>query len=108
MPKKTRKQIWVRLVGEDHGQIGNSNFLQENHKTQKAFNKMQEEFIQSNGSGTLKRLNFENIHEKRVCVCSWLDNTFYRARILKCDYTAYTALVKYIDFGDEESIEFNR
>ena len=108
MSKLNRKKIWVRLVSEDPGRIVNSNFLQENHKTQKTFNKMQDEFIQSNGSGTLKRLNFENIHENRVCVCYWQDNTFYRARILKCDYIAYTALVKYIDFGNEESIEFNR
>ena len=69
---------------------------------------MQEEFIQAHASGTLKPIDFDSIHENKVCICSWQDGTFYRAIILKVDYVAYTAYVKYIDFGNEESIDFNR
>ncbi len=104
----------MRLINEEPSKKNNEIYVENSadnfrkQKAQKTFEKMQAEFIQSLESGSLQKMNISNIHENKYCVCEWTDNTFYRAIILKCDYVNFTADVRYIDFGNEEQISFNK
>ena len=104
----------MRLINEEPSKKNNEIYIENSadnfrkQKTQKTFEKMQTEFIQSLESGSLQKMNILNIHENKYCVCEWTENTFYRAIILKCDYVNFTADVRYIDFGNDEQISFNK
>jgi len=90
---------------------GNSNSIediQRLQKNQKTFDNMQKEFVNSVESESLQRMNISNIYENMYCVCEWQDKVYYRAIILKCDYANFTAHVRYIDFGNEESVDFDK
>ena len=83
---------------EELGLNFSSEELSKIQKTQKNFEKMQREFIQSIESQSLQRMKITSIQENAYCVCEWQDKTYYRAVILKVDYHNFNALVHYIGF----------
>jgi hypothetical protein len=101
--------IWVRLVNRKQPEFLSKvvTSSMEIHRTQKAFEKMQNQFGPSVESKSLEKMKLTNIYEKKYCVCL-RENEYFRALILNVDYRLFKADIKYIDFGDNENVSFNR
>lgn len=73
------------------------------------FIKMQNEFVRLKSENKLNNIKIEELRENVFCCCLYeQDMQLYRGLIQHVDFLSQTARVMYIDFGNSETVFFNK
>ena len=83
-------------------------FYQRIKENDSKFRDMQSELAKMKERGLFKSLRFDMIVPNAPCICYYkVDESYNRAIVEKVNYVDASATIRYIDFGNSETVMFS-